>query len=55
MDVVLDIGCGTGTLAVLMKTLFPKVDVVAVDPDDKALARAARKARRRGVALGDQH
>jgi ubiquinone/menaquinone biosynthesis C-methylase UbiE len=48
---VLDIGCGTGTLAVLLKTSFPGVDVVGVDPDDKALARAARKARRAGVSL----
>jgi ubiquinone/menaquinone biosynthesis C-methylase UbiE len=48
---VLDIGCGTGTLAVLLKTSFPGVDVVGVDPDDKALARAAHKARRAGVSL----
>jgi ubiquinone/menaquinone biosynthesis C-methylase UbiE len=46
---VLDIGCGTGTLAVLVKELLPSVDVTGVDPDDKAVARAARKARRRGV------
>jgi ubiquinone/menaquinone biosynthesis C-methylase UbiE len=48
---VLDIGCGTGSLAVLMKQLFPEVEVVGVDPDVKALARAARKARRTGVTI----
>ena len=48
---VLDIGCGTGTLAVLAKGLYPQVEVVGVDPDHKALARAARKARRAGVSI----
>jgi ubiquinone/menaquinone biosynthesis C-methylase UbiE len=48
---VLDIGCGTGSLAVLTKRQFPDVEVVGVDPDDKALARAERKARRGGVAV----
>jgi len=41
---VLDIGCGTGTLAVLIKRLYPGVSVVGLDPDPKALARARQKA-----------
>lgn len=41
---VLDIGCGTGTLALLIKRLHPKVQVVGLDPDPRALARARRKA-----------
>jgi ubiquinone/menaquinone biosynthesis C-methylase UbiE len=48
---VLDIGCGTGSLVVLAKTSYPSVDVVGVDPDDRALARAARKARRAGASI----
>jgi ubiquinone/menaquinone biosynthesis C-methylase UbiE len=48
---VLDIGCGTGSLAVLIKQLHPEVEVVGLDPDEKALARARRKARRAGVAI----
>lgn len=48
---VLDIGCGTGSLAVLTKRLFPDVEVVGIDPDEKALARAVRKARRAGVSV----
>ena len=46
---LLDIGCGTGSLAVLIKRLFADVEVVGVDPDVKALARATRKARRGAV------
>jgi len=41
---VLDIGCATGTLVVLVKRLNPGVAVVGLDPDPRALARAARKA-----------
>lgn len=48
---VLDIGCGTGSLAVLIKHLHPGVEVVGLDPDAKALTRAKRKARRAGVEI----
>ena len=43
---VLDIGCGTGSLAVTLKSRHPQVQVVALDPDEHALARAGRKAER---------
>lgn len=33
---VLDVGCGTGTLATLIKRLHSDVDVVGLDPDPKA-------------------
>jgi ubiquinone/menaquinone biosynthesis C-methylase UbiE len=49
--VVLDVGCGTGTLAVLLKRLHPPIDVTGLDPDPKALALATRKAKRHGVAV----
>ena len=41
---VLDVGCGTGTLVVMVKTRHPDVDVIGLDPDPKALFRARRKA-----------
>lgn len=40
---VLDIGCGTGSLAVLIGGLHPDAEFVGIDPDPKALARAKRK------------
>ncbi len=49
---VLEIGCGTGNLALLVKRTRPTLDVVGLDPDPKALARARRKANRQGFALG---
>jgi ubiquinone/menaquinone biosynthesis C-methylase UbiE len=47
---VLEIGCGTGNLTLLIKHLHAKADVVGIDPDDKALSRARRKASRRRLA-----
>lgn len=48
---VLDIGCGTGTLAVEIKSRHPGVEVVGLDPDPEALAIARRKAERAGVSI----
>ncbi len=48
---VLDVGCGTGTLAIAIKRDYPSVGVIALDPDPKALARAERKAFRAGVSV----
>ncbi len=48
---VLEIGCGTGNLAILAKRLSPAAEVAGTDPDPKALARARQKAQRRGAAL----
>jgi SAM-dependent methyltransferase len=52
---VLEIGCGTGNLTLLIKRLHPKADVVGIDPDGKALSRARRKASRRRVAVQFDH
>jgi ubiquinone/menaquinone biosynthesis C-methylase UbiE len=48
---VLEIGCGTGNLALLVKRMRPQLEVVGLDPDPKALARASRKARHAGLAV----
>jgi ubiquinone/menaquinone biosynthesis C-methylase UbiE len=43
-DHVLDLGAGTGTLAILIKQMHPGAQVTAVDADPKVLALAMRKA-----------
>jgi ubiquinone/menaquinone biosynthesis C-methylase UbiE len=48
---VLEIGCGTGNLTLLVKRLRPGLEVAGLDPDPAALARAARKARRAHLAV----
>lgn len=49
---VLETGCGTGNLAVLAARQHPGSTVLGLDPDPRALTRAAAKARRAGVTVG---
>ena len=48
---VLEIGCGTGNLAILAKRLHPKAHIIGIDPDPKALARTRQKAERKNLAM----
>ncbi len=48
---VLEVGCGTGTLLIQLKRLSPDTEVVGLDPDPKALARARRKAAHEAVSV----
>jgi len=48
---VLDLGCGTGTLTILVKKAAPAATVVGLDGDPEALALAREKAAREGVEI----
>ena len=48
---ILDVGCGTGTLAILIKKMFPDADVIGIDPDPDALDIAKRKAMHMNVSV----
>ncbi len=48
---VLDVGCGTGTLAILAKTQHPKARVVGLDGDADVLAIARKKIEAAGLAI----
>jgi ubiquinone/menaquinone biosynthesis C-methylase UbiE len=48
---VLDIGCGTGSMAVLIKKLHPYAEVVGIDPDPAALSICKRKANRTRLSI----
>jgi len=52
---VLDLGCGTGSLAMLIRARCPEAEVVGLDPDPKALAIARAKAERAGQAVEWRH
>ena len=48
---VLDVGCGTGTLLLLIKRLYPQVEGAGLDGDADVLAIARRKSVAFGVRL----
>ncbi len=48
---VLDLGCGTATLTLLIKQLHPQAEVVGLDGDAKALAMAQNKIAQAGVEM----
>lgn len=48
---VLDLGCGTGTLALMAHESAPGVDIDGLDADPKVLASARRKAAKAGVPI----
>lgn len=52
---VLDLGCGTGTLALMAKRAEPGAAVVALDGDSAALALAQGKIARAGVRIALHH
>lgn len=49
---VLDLGCGTATLTILLKQVHPQAEVHGLDADPRALELARRKAVGSGVRLG---
>jgi ubiquinone/menaquinone biosynthesis C-methylase UbiE len=48
---ILDLGCGTGTLALQVKQREPGAELVGLDADPEMLAQARRKAEQAGVEL----
>lgn len=48
---ILDLGCGTGTLTILAKKLFPGVEITGLDADPKILEIARKKAAAEGVEI----
>jgi ubiquinone/menaquinone biosynthesis C-methylase UbiE len=48
---ILDLACGTGTLAILIKKKHPQTEIIGIDGDAKILAIAKRKAIKGGVTI----
>ena len=51
-DHILDLGCGTGTLTLLLKSQNPAASVAAIDADPQILGLARDKASRAGLDIG---
>ena len=46
---ILDVGCGTGSLAIRLSDLEPRAKIIGLDPDPDVLEIARGKAKRHGV------
>lgn len=59
-ETILDVGCGTGTFAIMLKAACPTARVIGADPDEQVLDLARGKAAAAGVevewfqAMGDE-
>lgn len=54
-ETILDFGCGTATLSIMIKKQFPTIRVIGVDVDKKILAIAEEKIKKAGVAVELRH
>ncbi|MDY6784661.1 MAG: methyltransferase domain-containing protein [Cyanobacteriota bacterium] len=52
---ILDLGCGTGSTALLLKQTFPEAEVIGLDLSPYMLVMADYKAKERGLNLQWQH
>ncbi|MFN9162111.1 MAG: class I SAM-dependent methyltransferase [Alphaproteobacteria bacterium] len=50
-DRILDVGCGTGTLAMMIARGAPKAALLGIDPDSVVLQRARKKTAAAGVPI----
>lgn len=50
-ETILDIGCGTGSFAVMLKAASPNATVIGIDPDAEALSIARDKAQSAAVSI----
>lgn len=50
-DRIIDVGCGTGSLAILLKREAPGANIIGIDPDLRVLKRAQQKAGAAGVEI----
>lgn len=50
-DVILDVGCGTGSLLVRIGRTTPAARLIGIDPDPAVLARARKRFAREGLSV----
>ena len=50
-ETILDFGCGTGTLAIMIKEQFRSVNIIGIDVDAEIIGIAEKKIRARGLSI----
>ncbi len=54
-ETILDIGCGTGTLSIMLKKKYPGLLIIGIDGDNDMITRARKKAEINGVDITFMH
>jgi ubiquinone/menaquinone biosynthesis C-methylase UbiE len=54
-DIVVDVGCGTASLALMMKRHEPQARIIGIDPDPEILGIAREKVRKAGLSVEFVH
>jgi len=52
---ILDVGCGTGSLSILIKQMYPTADVTGLDGDPQILETAHSKAKNDRLEIRARH
>jgi len=50
-ETLLDFGCGTGTLAIMIKEQYPTVNILGIDVDDNVISIAEHKIKTKGLNI----
>jgi len=50
-ETIIDVGCGTGSFAILLKQNFPEINGIGIDPDTQALSIARTKSAHADVTI----
>lgn len=50
-ETILDFGCGTGTLPIMIKEQFPSVNIIGIDVDAEIIGIAERKIKAKGLRI----
>jgi ubiquinone/menaquinone biosynthesis C-methylase UbiE len=50
-ETILDFGCGTGTLAIMIKDQFPSVNIIGIDVDAEIIGIAEKKIKAKGLSI----
>lgn len=48
---ILDVGCGTGSLSIMIKQMYPAADIVGLDGDSRILETARSKTKNQGLEV----
>ena len=50
-ETILDFGCGSGTLKIMIKEQYPEVNIIRINVDEQIIAVAEKKVKEKGLSI----